>query len=289
MTALSRCGCTPPGDEQLYQTARLIIIGEIIRIVIEDYVQHLSGYNFKLKFDPTLMFGSTFQYGNRIALEFAQLYHWHPLMPDSFFIDGDEIQYPQFLFNSSVLLNHGVDKLIHAFTRQHAGQIGGGYNMNAAVTKVAANTIRESRHSRIQPFNQYRKRFHLTPYTSFRQFTDDEEMIQTLEEMYGDIDALEFYPGLLLEKTRPGAIFGQSMVEMGAPFSLKGLMGNAICAPHYWKPSTFGGQVGFDLVNSATLQKLVCLNTKTCPYVAFQVPPADFDEQKHAREPYSEL
>lgn len=276
-------------DEQLYQTARLIIIGEIIRIVIEDYVQHLSGYNFKLKFDPTLMFGSTFQYGNRIALEFAQLYHWHPLMPDSFFIDGDEIQYPQFLFNASVLLNHGVDKLIHAFTRQHAGQIGGGYNMNAAVTKVAANTIRESRHARIQPFNQYRKRFHLTPYTSFRQFTDDEEMIQTLEEMYGDIDALEFYPGLLLEKTRPGAIFGQSMVEMGAPFSLKGLMGNAICAPHYWKPSTFGGQVGFDLVNSASLEKLVCLNTKTCPYVAFQVPPADFDEQKHAREPYSEL
>lgn len=99
------------------------VLGEIIRIVIEDYVQHLSGYNFKLKFDPTLMHGSSFQYGNRIAMEFAQLYHWHPLMPDSFLIDGDEINYPDFMFNTSILLHYGLDKLIHSFTRQQAGQV----------------------------------------------------------------------------------------------------------------------------------------------------------------------
>lgn len=104
------------------------------------------------------------------------------------------------------------------------------------------------------------------------RFADNEEIASTLEELYGDIDALEFYPGLLLEKTRPGAIFGESMVEMGAPFSLKGLMGNPICSPDYWKPSTFGGKVGFDIVNTATLKKLVCLNSRTCPYVAFRLP-----------------
>lgn len=103
-------------------------------------------------------------------------------------------------------------------------------------------------------------------------FADNEEIASALEELYGDIDALEYYPGLLLEKTRQGSIFGESMVEMGAPFSLKGLMGNPICSPDYWKPSTFGGNVGFGIVNSATLKKLVCLNTRTCPYVAFRVP-----------------
>lgn len=76
----------------------------------------------------------------------------------------------------------------------------------------------------------------------------------------------------MLERTRPGAIFGESMVEMGAPYSLKGLLGNPICSPEYWKPSTFGGKVGFDIVNSATLKNLVCQNIKTCPYVAFSVP-----------------
>eukprot|EP00064_Thunnus_orientalis_P014976 superscaffoldBa00002695_g15024 len=259
-------------DEQLFQTSRLIIIGETIRIVIEEYVQHLSGYLLQLKFDPTLLFNSQFQYGNRIALEFSQLYHWHPLMPDSFLINGDEVSYTQFLFNTSVLTHYGVDTLVDAFSRQVAGQIGGGHNINPVVTKVAVGAIKESRQLRMQSFNEYRKRFNLKPYTSFRQFTDNEEIARELEELYGDIEALEFYPGMMLERTRAGAIFGESMVEMGAPFSLKGLLGNPICSPDYWKPSTFGGKVGFDIVNSATLKKLVCLNTRTCPYVAFRVP-----------------
>ncbi len=117
-------------------------------------------------------------------------------------------------------------------------------------------------------------------------FADNEEIAHELEQLYGDIEALEFYPGMMLEKTRPGAIFGESMVEMGAPFSLKGLLGNPICSPEYWKPSTFGGKVGFDIVNTATLKRLVCLNTKTCPYVAFRVPS---EEQLQSRSDDSKV
>ncbi|XP_030647701.1 prostaglandin G/H synthase 1 [Chanos chanos] len=276
-------------DEQLFQTTRLIIIGETIRIVIEDYVQHLSGYYLKLKFDPTLLFRSQFQYQNRITVEFNHLYHWHPLMPDSFLIDGDEIPYSEFIFNTSILTHYGVEKLVDAFSRQQAGQIGGGRNMHAVVTRVAEGVIKESRELRLQPFNEYRKRFHLKPYKSFSEFTGEEEMARELEELYGDIDALEFYPALLLEKTRANAIFGESMVEMGAPFSLKGLLGNPICSPVYWKPSTFGGQTGFDIVNSASLKRLVCLNTKWCPYVDFHVPPSDFDQESKASDSRNEL
>lgn len=50
-------------------------------------------------------------------------------------------------------------------------QIGGGHNINPMVSKVAVGTIEESRELRLQSFNQYRKRFNLTPYTSFREFT----------------------------------------------------------------------------------------------------------------------
>ncbi|XP_016090020.1 prostaglandin G/H synthase 1-like [Sinocyclocheilus grahami] len=126
----------------------------------------------------------------------------------------------------------------------------------------------------------------LATYLCIYVFTGEEEMAKELEELYGDIDAMEFYPALLLEKTRSGVIFGESMVEMGAPFSLKGLMGNPICSPEYWKPSTFGGKTGFDIVNSATLKKLVCLNTKWCPYVSFHTPPPEY---KHQRTSHGEL
>lgn len=98
-------------------------------------------------------------------------------------------------------------------------------------------------------------------------------MAAVLEEMYGHVDAVELYPGLLIEKPRPNSIFGETMVEMGAPYSLKGLMGNPICSPEYWKPSTFGGTVGFSIVNTASLQRLVCNNVRgPCPVASFHVP-----------------
>ncbi|CAH2315878.1 prostaglandin G H synthase 1 [Pelobates cultripes] len=259
-------------DEQLFQTTRLILIGETIKIVIEDYVQHLSGYYLKLKFDPQLLFGVQFQYRNRIAVEFNQLYHWHPLMPDSFQISEDEYDYGKFVYNTSVLTDYGVEALVESFTKQAAGKIGGGKNTNLNLLKVAMGIIEESRKLRLQPFNEYRKRFNLKAYTTFKDLTGEEIVSKQLESLYGDIDALEFYPGLLLEKTHPKSIFGESMIEIGAPFSLKGLMGNPICSPEYWKPSTFGGETGFNIVKTASIQKLVCLNVKRCPFVSFHIP-----------------
>ncbi|XP_075040865.1 prostaglandin G/H synthase 1 isoform X2 [Mixophyes fleayi] len=259
-------------DEQLFQTTRLILIGETIKIIIEDYVQHLSGYFLKLKFDPELLFGVQFQYRNRIAVEFNQLYHWHPLMPDSFIILGQEYDYSNFLYNSSILTDYGVEALVESFTKQISGKIGGGRNLHPRLLHIATGVIEESRKLRLQSFNEYRKRFSLKAYTSFQDFTGETEVASQLESLYGDIDALEFYPGLLLEKTHPNSIFGESMIEIGAPFSLKGLMGNPICSPEYWKPSTFGGETGFNIVKTASIKKLVCLNVKKCPNVAFHVP-----------------
>ncbi|XP_054837904.1 prostaglandin G/H synthase 2 [Eublepharis macularius] len=258
-------------DEQLFQTARLILIGETIKIVIEDYVQHLSGYHFKLKFDPELLFNQRFQYQNRIAAEFNTLYHWHPLLPDTFQIQDQEYTYQQFIYNNSIMLEHGLSQMVTSFSKQRAGRVAGGKNVPAAVQKVAKASIDQSRQMRYQSLNAYRKHFLLKPFKSFEELTGEKEMAAELEELYGDIDAMELYPALLVEKPRPGAIFGETMIELGAPFSLKGLMGNAICSPEYWKPSTFGGKVGFDIVNTASLQNLICNNVKGCPFTAFHV------------------
>ncbi|XP_053247405.1 prostaglandin G/H synthase 2 [Podarcis raffonei] len=258
-------------DEQLFQTARLILTGETIKIVIEDYVQHLSGYHFKLKFDPELLFNQRFQYQNRIAAEFNTLYHWHPLLPDTFQIHDQEYTYQQFIYNNSIMLEHGLSHMVESFSRQRAGRVAGGRNVPAAVQKVAKASIDQSRQMRYRSLNEYRKHFMLKPFQSFEELTGEKEMAAELEELYGDIDAMELYPALLVEKPRPGAIFGETMIELGAPFSLKGLMGNVICSPEYWKPSTFGGKVGFDIVNTASIQNLICNNVEGCPLVAFHV------------------
>ncbi|TRZ02405.1 hypothetical protein DNTS_034463 [Danionella cerebrum] len=246
---------------------------DTIKIVIEDYVQHLSGYHFKLKFDPELLFSEQFQYQNRISSEFNTLYHWHPLMPDDFHVQDEVYNYQQFLFNTSILTDYGVNSLVESFSTQIAGRVAGGRNVAPAVLKVAVKSIEDSRKLRYQSINAYRKRFNMKPYKSFEEMTGEKEMAAELREMYGDVDAVELYAGLLVEKPRANAIFGETMVEMGAPYSLKGLMGNPICSPEYWKPSTFGGKVGFEIVNSASLQRLVCNNVKgPCPVASFHVP-----------------
>lgn len=91
--------------------------------MIEDYVQHLSGYHFKLKFDPELLFNQRFQYQNRIASEFNTLYHWHPLMPDTFHIEETHYNYKQFVFNTSVVTEHGIGNLVESFSKQVAGRV----------------------------------------------------------------------------------------------------------------------------------------------------------------------
>jgi len=50
----------------------------------------------------------------------------------------------------------------------------------------------------------------------------DREMAKDLEEMYGDIDAVEFVVGIFLESNRSHAMFAETMAEIGSPYSLKG-------------------------------------------------------------------
>ncbi|XP_033732578.1 prostaglandin G/H synthase 2-like [Pecten maximus] len=259
-------------DERLYQTGKLVILGETIKIVIEDYVQHLSHYNYKLLFRPELLFGEEFQYQNRIAVEFNHLYHWHPLMPSEFNISGTTYSLREFVYHPEILLKHGMHDFVDSLSKQRAGQFGP-YNHGPMTIPVVTELIKQGRQLRLQPYNQYRKKFNLPPYKTFEDMTGNKELAKALEEEYHDIDAVEFYIGLIMEKRRYRSVFGTSIVEMGGPYSVKGLMANPICSPKYWKPSTFGGDVGFDIINTATLKTLFCNNIKgDCPAVTFEVP-----------------
>ncbi|CAG5125570.1 unnamed protein product, partial [Candidula unifasciata] len=268
-------------DERLFQTAKLIILGETIKIVIEDYVEHLANYNIRIKFKPTVLFGESFQYQNKINIEFNHLYHWHPLMPDEFNINGTIYPMKDYMFHSELVVKYGTSVFTESLSRQRAGHMSH-HNHGPSTIHVLKDTILQGRLLRFQPFNNYRKRFNLEPYTSFEDLTGEKEMAATLREMYGDIDAVEFYVGILMEKRRANNLFGSTIVEVGGPFSVKGLMANPICSKQYWKPSTFGGQVGFDIVRTSTIEKLFCQNIKgPCPLVSFRVPEfydGDIDE-----------
>nr|KAG5712100.1 hypothetical protein BaRGS_020826 [Batillaria attramentaria] len=197
--------------------------GETIKIVIEDYVQHLSNYNFRLVFEPELLFGERFQYQNRIMLEFNHLYHWHPLMPNTFNISGKEYAMKDYMFHSELVVKHGLVNVLDSMMSHH--------NHGPATIPVLRDSILHQRQLRLQSLNNYRKRFNLPAYTSFEELTGETVMAAELKKLYHDIDAVEMYVGMLVEKRRYRGMFGGSITEIGAPFSVKGLMSNYVCSP----------------------------------------------------------
>ncbi|XP_066978739.1 prostaglandin G/H synthase 2-like [Macrobrachium rosenbergii] len=258
-------------DERLYQTARLIITGEVIKITIEDYVQHLSQYKLKLSFEPELVHGTRFQYHNRIHVEFNHLYHWHPLIPDTIEINGINYTIMDMTYNILPIFKHGLDEFIHSMVNNRAGAL---TNRNHAhvLYPVIKRVIENGRKLRFQSINAYRRKFDLYPFTSFEEMTGDKELAAILESFYGDIEAVEFYVGLLAERPGP-SVTPLTMVNIGGPWSVKGLIANPICSPIYWKPSTFGGEEGMNIIRTASLEKLFCLTMKSkCKNIAFTVP-----------------
>ena len=55
--------------------------------------------------------------------------------------------------------------------------------------------IEEGRKSRLHSFNDYRKYFDLKPYSSFKDLTGDKKIGKILQDLYGDVDAVEFVVG----------------------------------------------------------------------------------------------
>lgn len=57
------------------------------------------------------------------------------------------------------------------------------------------NLITEGRKHRLHSLNDYRRFYDLKPYESFMELVGDPDMARILEELYGDIDAVEFVVG----------------------------------------------------------------------------------------------
>lgn len=111
-------------DERLYQTAKLIVLAQNLKITIEEYVQHLSQYQIKLSYDPELLRDQPqFQFSNRIHLEFAHLYHWHPMAPDAITVSNQTYTLEQMSFSTKAVSKHGLGSFVEAIATQPAGAV----------------------------------------------------------------------------------------------------------------------------------------------------------------------
>lgn len=260
-------------DERIFQTTKLIILGETMKVTVETYVQHVSGMYLQLTYQPELLHDVSHPWSsNRIHVEFNTIYHWHNMIADYFLIGDKNYTLNETYFNMKPLLDHGMKTFTESMSNQVAGRGAGGRNLAPALLVVAKDALNWNRQLRLQSFNRYRQYARLLPYKTFEELTGEKKLSKVLSDLYGgDIDAVELYVGTLVEKRYANKMFGLTLIELIASYSLRSVFSNAIGSPQYWRESTFGGKVGFDIVKSAKLDEIACRVIKGCPRLQFQI------------------
>ena len=197
-------------DDWLFETARNINIVKYLRILLEDYLNHLGGANVQIRVEPGFADRCLWYRTNRISLEFNLLYRWHSLVPETLWVAGKDgerldLDNQNFRFNNEIIEEFGIEPLIDSASRQPAGLIGM-HNTPSFLLGAEANSIDIARQFRLAPFNDYRHRWDLPRYTDFLDLTGGNvPLARELEALYPDrdgvagVDRVEFVVGLFAE------------------------------------------------------------------------------------------
>lgn len=212
------------GDERLYQEARRIVIAEIENITYNEWLPaigvHLddyTGYKPDVKAQIMNLFSAaSFRYGHSVIngsiLRFNDdctvHENGHTMLKYGFFNpsmikDETEGRIEPYFRGMMHQRAQGLDcKMVNDIRNYLFGPPGAG-GMD-----LAAINMQRGRERGLPDYNTIRQDFGLSPKVSFATLTDNLELSQKLFELYGDINDIDPWVGLLAEDHLPGTLFG---------------------------------------------------------------------------------
>jgi prostaglandin-endoperoxide synthase 2 len=226
------------GDEQVFQTARNIMIPMFIKIVVEQYINHISPAPFNLTADPTVAWSAKWNRPNWITAEFSLLYRWHSLMPDVIDWPTGPIPLGIFTMDNRPLMNSGLAAGFAAAAAQPAAELGA-LNTSAALMIVEELAIDQARSNHLASYNAYRVCFGMKPATSTADITSDRRVAALLEELYPTVDDIEFYPGLFAEDRVARSPLPGLLARIVAVDAFSQALTNPLLSEHVFNAETF--------------------------------------------------
>lgn len=223
-------------DEQLFQTARMINMVLLMKVVVEDYINHIAGKRIFM-LDPGFAESERWYRTNWIAIEFDLLYRWHSLVPDALDLGGGQST-SRILNNNALFEELGLAGMLNAASRTQAGEIGL-FNTPVFLKEAERNALEMSRRFRLQSYNNYRQRFNLPRFDSFEELNDDPKVLAALRAQYASVDEVELLPGLFGEKADNGALFGDLLNIMVAYDAFTQIYTNPLLARAVFHEGTF--------------------------------------------------
>lgn len=247
-------------DERVFQTARIINIAVLIKIVIEDYINHISPYFFQLRFDGSVAWKADWNRPNWIPVEFNVLYRWHALVPDQITWNGVEMPTSATVLDNSMALQVGMAQTL-ALTADCRARELGLMNTPEFLLDIERTTLALSRQNQIAPYNDYREAFSYPRATRFEQVSSNPKIVEALRDIYGHVDKVEFWVGLLAEDPRPNAAVPSLLGRMVAIDAFSHGLTNPLLAPGVYSAETFTPE-GLEIIeDTRTLADLVTRNS----------------------------
>ena len=229
---------SPEDDEVLFQTARSINTILLTRLVIEEYINHISARkSLYLDLDkPKKSFQKKLSWFEKknwyrepwVSAEFNLLYRWHGLVPDMIFnVNEHKIS---FLEQQNQFQELGFDAILNAALTEPAGNLTIGHTPYF-LRSVEAETIQNARDWKFRSYNHYRSVFGMPPLKSFDQLTVNKHLAEKLSQLYGgDINKLELITGLFAESPTNDKLAGELMTRMVAYDALTQIYPNPLLA-----------------------------------------------------------
>ena len=230
-------------DDWLFETARNINIVKYLKVLIEDYLNHIGGELFRIRLEQGFAYRCLWYRANRISIEFNLLDRWHSLVPDRVWIwdaqgKPDFLDNEQFRFNNAIIERDGIEKIIDAASRQPAGLVGL-HNTPPFLIEAEKKSIHFARQFRLAPFNAYRRRWKLERYSTFLEMTGgDAELAGELAGLYPDrkgvcgVDRVEFTVGLFAEARAKNAVLPTLLSLMVASDAFSHALTNPLLAAY---------------------------------------------------------
>jgi prostaglandin-endoperoxide synthase 2 len=249
-------------DERIFQTTRNIMIVIVMKIVIEEYINHITPYHFKLFVDPAGLFKPrAWKWTNWMTLEFNLLYRWHSMIPGALKLGTREVDSRETLWNPRLIIDEGLAEMFNHTTRQPAGRIGAKNTWEFLVHMAEAPTIQMARDAEVASYNDYREMCKMPRVTSFEQISSDPAVLNALKELYPTVDDIEFYSGLFAEDLRKDSALAPLVGTLVGIDAFSQALTNPLLHSRTFNAETFSA-LGWEIIQEPqTIERLVRRNT----------------------------
>ena len=237
-------------DERTFQTARNINIVLLIKVVVEEYINHISPYWMRLLADPTPAYTARWNRENWIPVEFNLLYRWHSLVPTDATWGGTSVDIGELRFDNRMLLQDGLVTALAAASQTRAWRIGM-FNTAPMLDAVEVRSIQQGRDNQLARYNDYRALMQYPRVTRFEQISGDPLVVSELRRIYQDVDKVEYFAGLFAEELPPRSAVPPLIGRMVAADAFSHALTNPLLSEHVFNAETFTA-AGMAIIDTPT-------------------------------------